>query len=206
MRVLLVEDTTIEALAIQRELAGREVRVATTLAGAQVLLSQPGWQPDVVVADLNLPDSEGVATLHALQASARIVPVVVSTGMPKDAIRRHVDLLLGGEEWAGTALPLRRPAAFGQQTIPLQRSEILAEIDRLTRDAIDAAVSQAIDKLMRRLGLTDEEGLQMAIRLARGWEAAKLRFLSTITTGFASACLLALGAGLMAMLREGGPR
>jgi hypothetical protein len=42
----------------------------------------------------------------------------------------------------------------------------------------------------------------MAIRLARGWEAAKLRFFSAVATGIGSAFLLALGAGLVAMLRE----
>ena len=46
----------------------------------------------------------------------------------------------------------------------------------------------------------------MAIRLARGWEAAKIRFVSALTTGLASAFLLAIGAGIVAMLRQGGPK
>jgi hypothetical protein len=53
----------------------------------------------------------------------------------------------------------------------------------VTRQAADAAVSRAIDELLDRLGLSDEEGLRMAIRLARGWEAAKIRFVSAVTPG-----------------------
>ncbi|MFO1071370.1 MAG: hypothetical protein U1E17_01410 [Geminicoccaceae bacterium] len=34
-------------------------------------------------------------------------------------------------------------------------------------------MSRAIDQLLDRLGLKDDDGLRMAIRLARGWEAAK---------------------------------
>jgi hypothetical protein len=67
-------------------------------------------------------------------------------------------------------------------------------------------VSRAIDELLDRLGLSDEEGLRMAIRLARGWEAAKMRFISTVTTGLASAFLLAIGAGIVAMVRHGGSK
>ncbi len=46
----------------------------------------------------------------------------------------------------------------------------------------------------------------MAIRLARGWEAAKSRFVSAVTTGLASALLLAIGAGIVAVLRHGGSK
>jgi hypothetical protein len=82
----------------------------------------------------------------------------------------------------------------------------MAEVDRIARQAADSAVSRTIDQLLDRLGLEDEEGLRMAIRLARGWEAAKLRFLSAVATGLGSALLLAIGAGLVAMLRQSGSK
>lgn len=203
MRVLLVENSTIQALALQRDLAGRDVRIATSLSGAKVQLSQGNWQPEVIVADLNLPDSEGLATLQGLQALAQGVPIVVSTGVPAELIRQHIDLLDKNERERRDMYARLSPLPSQGFLMP---RHIATEFERIGRDAIEAAVSQAIDQLMRRLGLTDEEGLRMAIRLARGWEAAKLRFVSTITTGIASACLLALGAGLMAMLRDGGPK
>jgi hypothetical protein len=86
--------------------------------------------------------------------------------------------------------------------VAAHRTELKAEIDRVAREVVDSAVSLAVDGLIDRLGLEDEEGLRMAIRLARGWEAAKLKFFSAIATGLGSALLLAVGAGLVAVLRQ----
>jgi hypothetical protein len=89
-----------------------------------------------------------------------------------------------------------------QQTVAAHRSELLAEIDKATRVVVELAVDRALERLIERLGLEDEEGLRMAIRLARGWEAAKLKFFSAVATGLGTAFLLALGAGIMTMLRD----
>jgi DNA-binding NarL/FixJ family response regulator len=211
VRVLLLADNTIEALAIQRELAGRcELRVVGKLSEALALLNQTVWRPDVIVADLDLPDSEGLATLNSLQLAALGIPVVVSTGIAPEALRRQLDAwdAFAWRERSGgfpATRSLHVQQAGGQSPITA-RIEMIAEIDRVARQAADAAVSRAIDQLLDRLGLGDEEGLRMAIRLARGWEAAKIRFVSTIATGLASAFLLAVGAGIVAMLKESGSR
>ena len=215
MRVLLLEDGPIEALAMQRELAGRhDVRVVPTLADALAALASPAWRPDVVLADLGPHDTDAVRVLETLQAAAGAIPVVVSAGGITEALRRHLDAL--GAAIAvpfhdrGSSLSLLK-AVIGHQEIlqhavvpppPPPRADFAAEIDRAARLAADAAVARAIDQLVDRLGLDDEEGLRMAIRLARGWDAAKGRFLSAVATGIGSAFLLALGAGLVAMLRD----
>jgi CheY-like chemotaxis protein len=208
VRVLLVGDHTVELLAIQRELAGRfELRVARTLAEALDVLGQPGWHPDAVLTELDLPDSEGLATLHTLQRAVPGIPVLVSTGAVTDTLRRQLDALgvVAQQDRQGGFGAVRH--AFPQQGAALSlvayRIEMIAEIDRVTRQAADAAVARAIDQLLDRLGLDDEEGLRMAVRLARGWEAAKIRFISAVTTGIASAFLLAVGAGIVAMLKHG---
>jgi CheY-like chemotaxis protein len=209
VRVLLVEDEPVEGLALQRELAGRcELRIARRLAEALAALGQPGWRPDVVLTGLDLPDSKGVATLHALQDAAPGVPVLVSTSAAIETLRCRLDTLGGAAQERGPGGGSWH-AAFHHAPAPLlaaYRIEMIAEIDRVSRHAADAAVARAIDQLLDRLGLEDEEGLRMAIRLARGWEAAKLRFVSAVTTGLASALLLALGAGIMAMLKHGGSK
>ncbi len=209
MRVLLLEDNTVEALALQRELGVRhDMRVAASLAEALAALSHPGWRPDIIVTDLHVPDSEGPRTLEALQAVAGEVPVVVCTGTPTEVLRGQLDALGAadlGERSHGLSLlkaVLQQHQLF-QQTVAAHRTEVKAEIDRVAHDVVDNAVSLAIDGLIDRLGLEDEEGLRMAIRLARGWEAAKLRFFSAIATGLGSALLLAVGAGLVAVLRQG---
>ena len=198
------------ALAIQRELGGRfDLRVAATLAEALSVLTKSGWRPDVVLANPSLPDSEGVATLQALQDAAAGTPVVVSTGAVSEAVRRQLEALVGVPQAIGSAMrgdAQRLSPSPTSQSLMAYRIETIAEIDRVTREAADAAVSRAIDELLDRLGLGDEEGLRMAIRLARGWEAAKIRFVSAVTTGLASAFLLAIGAGIVAMMRHGGSK
>ena len=206
LRVLVIEHNTVDALAVQRELGGRfELRVAASLGEAMGVLAKSAWTPDVLLANPTLPDSEGLPTLRALQDAAGGKPIVVSTGAVTESVRLQLEILSGGHERLG-ALPASRGAFLthgGAQSLLAYRLETIAEIDRVTRQAADAAVSRAIDELLDRLGLGDEEGLRMAIRLARGWEAAKIRFVSAVTTGLASAFLLAVGAGIVAMMRHG---
>jgi CheY-like chemotaxis protein len=212
LRVLVIEDNTVEALAIQRELGARfDLRLAATLAEALSVLTKSAWHPDVILANPTLPDSEGLTTLRALQDSAGGIPIVVTTGAVTEGVRRQLDALVGpaaADHRLGG--PLATRGGFLQhanaQSLMAYRIEPIAEVDRVTRQAADAAVSRAIDELLERLGLGDEEGLRMAIRLARGWEAAKIRFVSAVTTGLASAFLLAIGAGIVAMMRHGGSK
>jgi CheY-like chemotaxis protein len=208
LRVLVIEHNTVDALSMQRELGGRfELRVAASLGEAMSVLVKGAWRPDVLLANPALPDSDGLPTLRALQDAAGGKPIVVSTGAITENVRLQLETLggLGGHDRLA-ALPAVRGAFLAQggaQSALAYRLETVAEIDRVTRQAADAAVSRAIDELLDRLGLGDEEGLRMAIRLARGWEAAKIRFVSAVTTGLASAFLLAIGAGIVAMMRHG---
>ena len=211
LRVLVVEENTVEALAIQRELGGRfDLRVAATLAEALSVLTKSGWRPEVLLANPTLPDSEGLATLRALQDAAAGTPIIVTTGAVTEGVRRQLDALVGVAAGDRIGNALATSSGFlhhsNAQSLLAYRIETIAEIDRVTRQAADAAVSRAIDELLDRLGLGDEEGLRMAIRLARGWEAAKIRFVSAVTTGLASAFLLAIGAGIVAMVRHGGSK
>ena len=211
MRVLVVEVDTVEALAIQRELGARfELRVVGTLAEALGALAKTSWRPDVILANPRLPDSDGLATLRAIQDAAAGTPIIVRTGALTDGMRRQLEALGGmmapdGLSGAGAARNGQLLHA-GAQSLMAYRIETIAEVDRVTRQAADAAVQRAIDELLDRLGLGDEEGLRMAIRLARGWEAAKTGFVSALTTGLASAVLLAIGAGIVAMVRHGGSK
>jgi CheY-like chemotaxis protein len=208
LRVLLLEDDPVDALALQRELGGRyEIRTVSTLAEALHTLAHTAWNPDVVVTDLNLPDSEGARTVASLQAAARDTPIIVSTGGLSEQLRRQLDALGAAhlhDKNSGISLlkaVLQQHQLF-QQTVAAHRTELLAEIDKATRVVVELAVDRALERLIERLGLEDEEGLRMAIRLARGWEAAKLKFFSAVATGLGTAFLLALGAGIMTMLRD----
>ncbi|MFO1532947.1 MAG: ATP-binding protein [Thermoplasmatota archaeon] len=87
LRVLLLEDDEEDAMlareALTGGIAGRfTVRHAATLRDALLALADA---PDVVLTDLNLPDSSGFATVQRLRA-ASAAPIVVFTGIEDDEL------------------------------------------------------------------------------------------------------------------------
>ena len=80
------------------------------------------------------------------------------------------------------------------------------EIDAAAAKAAEKAVEVAIDRLLLRLDLHDEEAVRMAIRLARAWETVKARFMIAVTNGLTAAVLIAIGAGIVALIKNGTPK
>ena len=81
LKVLLVEDDPEDAELTRLSLreAGRfEVRHAVSLADGKRTLAE--WQPEVILLDINLPDSRGLDTVLAMRAAAPDVPIVILTG------------------------------------------------------------------------------------------------------------------------------
>lgn len=207
MRVLLLEDDVAEALAIEAALGHRhDIRTVATATDATRQLRLGDWRPEVLVTDLGLPDAEGELVLELLREAAPDLPVIIGSSASVHLLARQLGMLAeetAGED-SGPGVPPEPITALagtaGSTVFPLGR--VMIEIDRVAARAADAAVSRAVDELMVRLGLDDHEGVRLAVRLARGWEAAKAKFLSALATGIASALLLALGAGIIAMLRS----
>jgi signal transduction histidine kinase/HPt (histidine-containing phosphotransfer) domain-containing protein len=99
IRVLLLEDDPADARLVElmlRKVAGSPftVEVATRLAAAVDRLA--AGPVDVVLADLSLPDSTGLATLKALTQAAADLPVVVLTGNDDDT--QAIDALKHGAQ------------------------------------------------------------------------------------------------------------
>ena len=191
VRVLILEQIPRIAAGLLRELGPRlEIRGAASLAEAMLLQERPGWQPEAILSELSLPDGEGheiVDTLDRAFAGTPLLFIVGDCGQ----LRRQLDALQA------------QPTPFGQRHLADERREILGEIDVVARRAAEQAVSQAIERLMARLGLDDEDGVKTAIRLARAYETARSRFWSAVTSGIASAFLIALGVGLIALVKGG---
>jgi len=110
VRILHVEDTELDAWAardILREVPGAEAEItrADTLAEALELLAVTDF--DVVVLDLNLPDSEGLDTLRRVRAERSDLPLVVFSAVddPEAAV---------GARRAGAADFLVKPRVTGQ--------------------------------------------------------------------------------------------
>jgi diguanylate cyclase (GGDEF)-like protein len=90
-RVLIVEDDRTQSLILKAQLQdssrsiarrpgdnGFEVRCVSTVAEVAAVLDD--FDPEVILLDLNLPDSEGLDTLAKVRRVAPTVPAVVLTG------------------------------------------------------------------------------------------------------------------------------
>ena len=85
IRVLLVEDEPDDAYLIRMQLAESGtltclVEHADSLAAVQQRVCGQGYRPDVVLLDLNLPDSRGIQTVRRCRALLD-APIVVLTGL-----------------------------------------------------------------------------------------------------------------------------
>jgi diguanylate cyclase (GGDEF)-like protein/PAS domain S-box-containing protein len=83
IRVLLVEDEAGDAHLVQMKLKKTQsghfdVTWAQSLADARRCLAASAF--DVLLLDLSLPDSEGLATIHSARAMALDIPIVVLSG------------------------------------------------------------------------------------------------------------------------------
>jgi len=87
-RALLVEDNPGDAFLVQEQLSGVgvsfEVEAAESLAAA--MNSVAVKPPDVVLLDLNLPDSRGTDTIQRMIRKAPNVPVLVLTGQDDEEL------------------------------------------------------------------------------------------------------------------------
>lgn len=77
-RVLFIEDETALRLSYERYFAPR-YRMAFASTGAQGLALLESHQPDVLVLDMRLPDTDGVALLRQIAVRRPGLPVIVTT-------------------------------------------------------------------------------------------------------------------------------
>ena len=89
LKILLVEDSSGDAVLLQAMLDGRDaghyaITTIATLREAKALLARQAW--DAVLLDLSLPDSQGLETIGRLAPVAPSVPIVVLTGVADEGI------------------------------------------------------------------------------------------------------------------------
>ena len=87
INVLLVEDSPTDVLLAKESLAQvPNIRLTCVERLAEAVALLGGNQQDVVLLDLGLPDSQGLATLVKLLERAGQVPIVVMTGRDDEAL------------------------------------------------------------------------------------------------------------------------
>jgi DNA-binding NarL/FixJ family response regulator len=142
-QVLLVEDEPAFATFCETVLATADepfrLTSASNLAAALEAIAHAS--PDVILLDLNLPDSTGLATLRDVLAAAPHLPVVVLTGMAEPGVP-HEAVRLGAQDWLGK--------------------------DRIDPELLPRTLRYAIER--KRLGnqLLQAQKLELAGRLATG--------------------------------------
>ncbi len=156
--VLLVEDSLIDAQLIRRLLrrvTSSYYRVTHVSTLNDAVLSAEDLIPDVILADLNLPDSRGTDTIASLQTSYPDIPLVIVSAWEDEAIslrsvkagaqdylvKGHIDganlhrVIRYAIERKRTALELVRLAHFDQLTSLPNRT--------LLRERVEHALARA---------------------------------------------------------------
>src|SRR4030043_1195561 len=89
VKILLIEDNPGDARLIKEMLAEApdvsfELKSANRLSTGLERLAKE--TPDVILLDIGLPDSQGLDTLKKVYAQAKVVPIVVLTGLEDEAV------------------------------------------------------------------------------------------------------------------------
>ena len=157
--VLLVEDSLIDAQLIRRLLrrvTSSYYRVTHVRTLDDAVLSAEDFVPDVILADLNLPDSRGTETVASLQTSYPDIPLVIVSAWEDEAVslrsvkagaqdylvKGHIDganlhrVIRYAIERKRTELELVRLAHFDQLTSLPNRT--------LLRERVDHALARAM--------------------------------------------------------------
>jgi two-component system, cell cycle sensor histidine kinase and response regulator CckA len=100
-RILLIEDNLFNARLIvdmlsERKKPGFTVKTAGTLAEGMGLLSKGGV--DLILLDLNLPDSQGIETLSTLISHGKSIPVIVTSALEDETIALEA-LTMGASDY-----------------------------------------------------------------------------------------------------------
>jgi DNA-binding response OmpR family regulator len=198
-RVLLIEDNAAVAETLQKFIERSGMRTAWAQTGAKAIELKRTFAPDVVLVDLELPDTNGVALIGWL-ADLQDCGIIVVSGRGEEA-ERIVGLELGaddyiakppqlremvariravhrrshlrtaarGEARAAPAAPTTLPVQIGPWSIDLQRRAVL---DRSGKPlGITAAEFAALQELLLAGGqaVTRERLSEVALR--RPWRA-----------------------------------
>lgn len=154
-RILIVEDNPVDALLLRdalHEAARFSVTVVQTLAEAVVCVKADGF--DLVLLDLNLPDSTGVRSLVSLHKETK-VPIIVVTGVQEGCLKEVV--VRGAEDyWEKERIDYMRVRFITSIRVAIlrhERSDHLRELEGIFRKGKES-LSRVIVKGMGELCLT----------------------------------------------------
>ncbi|CAA7627320.1 PP2C family protein-serine/threonine phosphatase [Magnetospirillum sp. SS-4] len=161
LRVLLVEDEPGDAklveFALRMSSAPSFVVTHVTSLASAVSHMRDGSEVDVILLDLSLPDSAGIATVSRMQAAAPRTPIVIMTGMDDPRFASHAleagaqDYLIKSDDPERTVGRAIR-YAITRMTGQLERQALLesiAEQQRRLVEEVTVARAMQFDLLPR---------------------------------------------------------
>jgi C4-dicarboxylate-specific signal transduction histidine kinase len=184
IRVLVVEDNPADALLIEHSLAARKreeftCRTVDLLETALSLLK--GEPPDIVLLDLSLPDSTGIAACERIQRACPTVPIVVLTGLDDEVValealqRGAQDYLVKGQiNSSSLARALRYAVERQRNEVALQQAH-----DQLEERVAERTEELSLANEELRQAIRDRERAEELAR-ARHEELAHLARLNTL--------------------------
>ncbi len=80
-KVLIVEDSPVQAMALQKLLEGQGLRVICAPNGRVGVEMAERWKPDAIILDIKMPDMDGFEVCRRLQGNPQTshIPVVMLT-------------------------------------------------------------------------------------------------------------------------------
>jgi CheY-like chemotaxis protein len=89
-RILLCDDSPVERLALAHFLRGRGYEVDEAADGEAAIQHLKNRAVDLMLLDLQMPDTDGFAVLRYVQHHRRALPIVLLSGMPLHQIQHKM--------------------------------------------------------------------------------------------------------------------
>jgi CheY-like chemotaxis protein len=91
--ILLVDDSPVERLALAHFLRGNGYRVDEAADGDAAILQLKHRPVDLMLLDLQMPETDGFDVLSYVQEHRRSLPVILLSGMPPHKIQHKMNVL-----------------------------------------------------------------------------------------------------------------
>jgi CheY-like chemotaxis protein len=173
--ILLADDSPTIRRVVELSLCDTEFRVEAVASGAAALERFERSRPDLVVADVGMPEPGGYELCRRIKQSSRPVPVLLLTGAfePLDDERARacgVDghltkpfesaALLERIRGLLAARRVRSPAAAAEPAAPLSREEIerlaIEVVREIAREVVPRVAERLVRERIRELEADDE--------------------------------------------------
>lgn len=191
LKVIVIEDSPIDAelaiASLQRTWPSVEWRL---IEDADAFVAQLPWQPDIIIADYEVPGFGAIAALERLKDSQLDIPLIVFTGAVSEEIVVNC-MRLGAADYLLKDRLVRLGPAI-ENALQARREREAKRLHALEQQRLSALNSALLDSLPAAAALLDSAGHLLAVNAEWGMTGKHNPFANTdwlIGTHYPSACL-----------------